>query len=287
MGIRWRWVFSSSSRTAIARTGVSVVRTTSRALFSLLFPDDCRVCGRPLDAIGRIPVCAGCLAQPEPLSAEFYCVACRTPFSNPFPLDAEGRCALCRGGLRGFDAAYCFGAYDGVLRQLIHLYKYGRVKTLARPLGEMLTRALPRDESFDAVTPVPLHWRKLWSRGFNQSALLARVVARRSGIPMVAALRRTRFTAAQAGLGNSSRRKNVAAAFRVRRAGGFERKVAGRRILLIDDVLTTGATAAACANALKRAGAARVALLTIARVDRRMSGVRASAPDSALGGRSR
>jgi ComF family protein len=240
-----------------------------------------------LHAISRIPVCAGCLSQPEPLSAEFFCVACRTPFVNPFPLDAEGRCALCRGGLRGFDAAYCFGAYEGVLRQLIHLYKYGRVKTLTRPLAELLARALPRDESFDAVTPVPLHWRKLWSRGFNQSALLARVLARRSGIPMVPALRRTRSTAPQAGLGNSSRRKNVAAAFRVRRAGGFARKLAGRRILLIDDVMTTGATAAACANTLKRAGAARVALLTIARVDRRISGVRASAPDSTLGGRSR
>jgi predicted amidophosphoribosyltransferase len=104
---------------------------------------------------------------------------------------------------------------------------------------------------------------------------------------MVPALRRTRSTAPQAGLGNSSRRKNVAAAFRVRRAGGFARKLAGRRILLIDDVMTTGATAAACANTLKRAGAARVALLTIARVDRRISGVRASAPDSTLGGRSR
>jgi ComF family protein len=287
MEIRRRWVFSSSSRAAIAKAGVSVVRTTSRALFSLVFPDDCRVCGRPLRAIGRIPVCASCLSQPEPNSAEFFCVACRTPFANPFPLDGEGRCALCRGGQRGFDAAYCFGSYEGVLRQLIHLYKYGRVKTLARPLAGLLARALPRDERFDAVTPVPLHWRKLWSRGFNQSELLARALAGSSGIPMVRALRRTRSTAAQAGLSNSSRRKNVAAAFRVRRAGGLARKLAGRRILLIDDVLTTGATAAACANTLKRAGAARVALLTVARVDRRMSGVRAWAPDSTLGGRSR
>ncbi|HMD70268.1 MAG TPA: ComF family protein [Bryobacteraceae bacterium] len=189
--------------------------------------------------------------------------------------------------MRGFDAAYCFGAYEGVLRELIHLYKYGRVKTMARPLAGLLARALPRDECFDAVTPVPLHWRRLWSRGFNQAELLARAVARRSGIPMVPALRRMRSTAAQAGLSNSARRKNVAAAFRVRRTRGFARKLAGRRILLIDDVLTTGATAAACANALKRAGAARVALLTIARVDRRMDGVRAAAPGSTLGGRSR
>jgi len=286
MEIRRRWVFSSSSRAAIANIGPLAVRTLSRALFSLVFPDDCRVCGGPLPTVGRIPVCAGCLSQPEPLSAEFFCVDCRTPFVNPFPLDSEGRCALCRSGLRGFDAAYCFGAYEGALRELIHLYKYGGVKTLARPLGDLLARALPRDESFDGITPVPLHWRKLWSRGFNQSALLARVLARRSGIPVVPALRRVRFTSAQAGLSNTSRRKNVAAAFGVRRTGGFAQKLAGRRVLLIDDVLTTGATAAACANALKRAGVTRVALLTIARVDRRMSGARASGKDSTVGGRS-
>jgi ComF family protein len=204
------------------------------------------------------------LKAPQPLSAEFYCVSCRTPFQNAFPLDAEGRCALCRYGLRGFDAAYCFGSYEGVLRELIHLYKYGRIKTLARPLGALLAAALPRDERFDAVTPVPLHWRRQWQRGFNQSELLARTIARRCAIPVIRALRRVRPTVAQAGLSNTGRRQNVAAAFRPRRS------VEGKRVLLIDDVMTTGSTAAACALALKRAGAAKVALLTVARVDRRM-----------------
>ena len=212
----------------------------------------------------RIPVCRACLKAPEPLSAEFFCVSCRAPFQNAFPLDAEGRCALCRYGLRGFDAAYCFGAYEGVLRELIHLYKYGRVRTLARPLGALLAAALPREERFDAVTPVPLHWRRQWQRGFNQSELLARTIARRCGIPVLRALKRERPTVAQAGLSNTGRRQNVAAAFRPRRT------VEGKRILLVDDVMTTGSTAAACAMALKRAGAAKVALLTVARVDRRM-----------------
>jgi len=209
------------------------------------------------------------LKTPEPLSAEFFCVTCRTPFQNAFPLDADGRCALCRYGLRGFDAAYCFGAYEGVLRELIHLYKYGRVKTLARPLGALLAAALPREERFDAVTPVPLHWRRQWQRGFNQSELLARGIARRCAIPVVHALKRVRPTVAQAGLSNTGRRQNVAAAFQLRRAP-WARTVEGKRLLLIDDVMTTGSTAAACALALKRAGAARVALLTVARVDRRM-----------------
>ncbi len=215
------------------------------------------------------------------MAAEFFCVCCRTAFQNPFPLDAEGRCALCRNGLRGFDAAYSFGSYEGVLRELIHLYKYGRIRTLARPLCDFLSAALPRDERFDAVTPVPLHWRRQWQRGFNQSELLARGIARRTGIPMVKALKRVRATPAQASLSKTDRRRNVATAFRQRRRA---RVLRAKRILLIDDVMTTGATAAACALVLKRAGAARVALLTVARVDRGRDGWRVPAAKATAGG---
>jgi len=192
-------------------------------------------------------------------------VACRTPFRNAFPLDAEGRCPLCRHGLRGFDAAYSFGSYEGRLREWIHLFKYGRIKTMRRPLGDLLARALPRDERFDLVVPVPLHWRRRWKRGFNQTELLASDVAKRLGMTVARVLRRVRHTATQTGLSNTGRRHNVAAAFRVSRWS----RLAGKSILLIDDVMTTGATAAACGTALRRAGAARVVLLTVARADRR------------------
>jgi ComF family protein len=232
-----------------------------------------------LRQVTRIPVCRKCLSDPEPFTAEFFCISCRTPFLNGFPLDAEGKCALCRSGLRGFDAAYCFGAYEGTLRELIHLYKYGRIQTMWRPLADLLASALPLDERFDAVAPVPLHWRKRWQRGFNQSDLLAREIARRRGIPAVNALRRVRYTESQAGLSNTGRRKNVAAAFECRRAG---QALAGKRVLLIDDVMTTGSTAAACARVLKQAGVARVVLLTVARVDRRFEGVK-SQPVSTVG----
>ncbi len=174
--------------------------------------------------VSRIPVCASCLAEPVPLSAEFFCSSCRTPFLNPFPLSPDGRCPLCRRGLRGFDAAYCYGSYEGVLRSLIHLFKYGKVKTIAAPLGDLLSAALPRDERFDVVTPVPLHWRRQWQRGFNQSELLARSLARRSGLPLIAALRRVRSTAAQAGLSNTGRRRNVAAAFKGRSSAAARRR---------------------------------------------------------------
>jgi ComF family protein len=218
------------------------------------------------------------VAAPEPLSAEFFCSNCRTPFENSFPLDDAGRCGLCRSGLRGFDAAYSFGAYEGVLRNLIHLFKYGKVKTLARPLSGLLAQALPRDEVFDAAVPVPLFWLRRIKRGFNQSELLARGLAHRTGIPVLNALGRVRPTPTQAGLSNSARRLNVSKAFR-------SRDVRGKRILLIDDVMTTGATAAACALALKQGGARRVALLTVARVDRRMEGWRLAAAQSMVKGK--
>jgi len=218
-----------------------------------------------LNEISRVPVCPACLRAVLPIEAEYFCVSCRTPFLNRFPLDESGRCALCRSGLRAFDVTYTFGSYDGVLRELIHLYKYGKVRALAKPLGDMLLRALPRDEAFDCVTPVPLHWRKRWQRGFNQADLLARHIARRTGIRHARLLLRPRFTASQASLSNAKRRRNVRSAFACARPD----QAAGRRVLLVDDVMTTGSTGAACALALKRAGALRVALITVARADRR------------------
>jgi ComF family protein len=237
----------------------------SHGLFSLLFPDECRVCERPLKGFSRVPVCQDCLRDPAPLSAEFFCLNCRTPFRNSFPLDSEGRCMLCRNGQRGFDEAFCYGAYEGTLRKLIHLFKYSGIHRLAKPLAAMLADAVPRDRQFDLVTAVPLHWRRRWQRGYNQAELLGKAIARRRGIPTRNVLRRGFSTRAQAGLSNAQRRENVAGAFRARR------RVAGLRILLIDDVMTTGATAGACARALKKAGAKSVSLAALARVDRRFT----------------
>jgi ComF family protein len=213
-----------------------------------------------------VPVCRACLAKPEPLAAEYFCVQCRAPFLSRFPLDDQGRCALCRRGVRGFDAAYSFGFYEAELRQLIHLFKYGRVRTLAGPLAKLLARALPREQAFDIIVPMPLHWRKRWQRGFNQSELLAREIGRRTHTPVENALRRVRNTSAQAGLTSAKRRMNVSGAFQAKKRAAIN----GRRVLLIDDVMTTGATAASCARALQRAGARQVTVLTLARADRRV-----------------
>jgi ComF family protein len=205
------------------------------------------------------------MRQPVAITAEYYCSDCKTPFLNRFPLDEQGRCSLCRLGLTGFDTVYTFGSYEATLRRLIHLFKYDQVRPLARPLGALLARAIPREHRFDLIVPMPLHWKKRWSRGYNQAELLAREVARRWGVPVKRIVRRVKPTDPQAGLSNSKRRLNVRGAFQVSKRADLK----GLRVLLIDDVLTTGATASACASALKRAGASHVAVAAVARTDRR------------------
>ena len=151
------------------------------------------------------------------------------------------------------------------MRSLIHLFKYSGMRPLAPRLSGLLDRALPIDSRHDLIVPVPLHWRRRWRRGFNQAELLARGIAKHRQIPLLNALRRSKATADQAALTSAGRRRNVVGAFEPRR--GID--IQGKRILLIDDVFTTGATASACARTLKRAGAASVTLLTLARADRR------------------
>ena len=173
---------------------------------------------------------------------------------------------MCRLGVNGFDAAYSYGFYEGSLRTLVHLLKFDKIHTLARPLGDLLAKVLPRDQRFDVIVPMPLHWRRRWQRGFNQSDLLAREIARRWAVPVRRAVRRVKASAPQSGLTKSQRRANVRGVFALKRGVTLR----GARVLLVDDVFTTGATASACAKVLKRAGAARVTLLTVARTDRRM-----------------
>ena len=270
MLFRWRCIFPSQWLLAVLPNVDNLaVRRVPAAVFNLVFPDDCRVCGSRLREVSRVPVCSACLSAPRPLLAEYFCVDCKTAFLNAFPLDDNGRCSLCRRGLTGFDAAFSFGEYDGTLRKLIHLFKYDRFKPLARPLGRLLASALPRDWKYDMVVPMPLHWRRSWERGFNQSELLGKALSTKLGAPLVRAVSRKRRTPSQAGLTNAQRRVNVAGAF----VWNKRVSVKDRHVLLVDDVLTTGATASACAAVLKRAGAKRVTVLTLARVDRRKSTV--------------
>lgn len=156
--------------------------------------------------------------------------------------------------------------YDDVARTLVHAFKYGDRLDLAPTLGRWMARA--GNELLaeaDAVVPVPLHWRRLWARRFNQSAELSKVISRISGVPAVFdALKRVKPTAQQVGLSKAERAVNVQGAFKVAPCG--KALVTGRRIVLVDDVLTSGATVDACARVLLRAGARNVDVVTFARV---------------------
>jgi ComF family protein len=165
-----------------------------------------------------------------------------------------------------YDRARAAVRYDDVARALVHAYKYGDRLDLAPLIGRWMARAgheLLGDA--DGLVPVPLHWRRLWARRFNQSASLAAEISKVSKVPVVhGALKRMRATQHQVGLSRSERAQNVQGAFRV--AAEARAEIAGRRLILIDDVLTSGATVDACTRVLLRAGAAHVDVLVFARV---------------------
>jgi ComF family protein len=156
--------------------------------------------------------------------------------------------------------------FDDISRALVHALKYGDRIDLAPTMGRWMARAgLELLKDADALIPVPLHWRRLWARRFNQSALLAQAIAGETGVAVAdTALKRIKATAQQVGLTQSERAENVQGAFRV--PADRKAEVAGRRVVLVDDVLTSGATSDACARALLRAGARNVDLLVFARV---------------------
>jgi ComF family protein len=156
--------------------------------------------------------------------------------------------------------------YDDVARTLVHALKYQDRTDLAPTMGRWMARAGKELlQEADMLVPVPLHWRRGWSRRYNQSGALAKVIARQSGVKMASeALRRIRATEQQIGLSRKDRASNVQGAFGV--AAERKAEIQGRRVILVDDVLTSGATVDACARALLRAKAAQVDVLVFARV---------------------
>lgn len=239
--------------------------SAARGLFAAIFPSDCRLCGVPLLNISRLPVCDTCLAAMRPITAE-TCDLCGEALPGIAREDDQPRmCSACRELRPLFDRAVAYGAYDGELRELIHLLKYERVVPATRALGRMLSQAIEKLDLPPSllVVPVPLHSAKRRQRGFNQTQLIAREAIKSLSHAELASnlLARIRPTVSQIGLTRPQRRENMRGAFRV----VHPNKVSGRSILLVDDVLTTGTTASECARVLRKAGAERVLVATVAR----------------------
>ncbi len=278
---RGRAVFSSSDLSrakdqgqpvAAERTGPeqrisSLINGAAQSLFATLFPSDCRLCTAPLTRISRLPVCDDCLDGIKALTGRL-CAVCGerllTPHAGP-----DAMCGDCRIATPPFVRAMAYGSYDSGLRELLHLLKYDGVRPAANVLGRMLAEVIAGfDSEFLSakVIPVPLHKSKLRQRGFNQSEEIARAGLRclnRGSLTLAnGVLHRRRATESPTGLSDHQRKENVRGAFVVTSPEAIE----NQDVVLVDDVFTTGATVSECARVLRREGADRIFVATVARV---------------------
>jgi ComF family protein len=242
------------------QTIVEAGRAFGRGLLHLVYPRVCWVC-QQIQPIHERSICSGCSTQllGDVKPACFRCASTVGPY-----VDTTDGCPSCRDDRFHFDQAFRLGPYEGLLREVVLRMKVPYGEGLAETFGEFWAEQLAKrltSLAADAVLPVPLHWWKQHKRGFNQSELLARALAARLGIPCLAdRLQRYRWAEDQKGLQGQRRWDNVKGAFRVRPGADLS----GRTLILVDDVLTTGATASEAARPLRALKPKRIVLAVLA-----------------------
>lgn len=227
-----------------------------RLALDAVLPPRCLACG---EIVGEAGVLCGACWREIAFIAPPFCERC----GLPFPHEASGICAACAAAPPHYERARAVFRYDDASRKLVIAFKHADKTHTAPAYGAWMRRAgAALVQEADLLVPVPLHWTRLFRRRYNQAALLAYAIDRSKVAPDL--LVRRRRTPSQGHLGRSARSRNVAGAFALRSGAA----VKGKRLLLVDDVMTTGATVGECARILRRAGAARVDVLTLARAAR-------------------
>jgi competence protein ComFC len=227
---------------------------------SLFYPPACAICSEPIEAPRYL--CGAC-TQKAPRIKSPFCATCSEPFDGE--ITQTFSCANCAHRVLHFECAVAAFRSRGVVRQIMHGFKYGQQIHLRHPIADWLAETLrdPRLDGrrFDLVVPVPLHPTRKRERGFNQAELLAELLCARSGLVLRPVLDRIRYTTTQTAFDRAERMENLHNAFRLRKKAD----VRGLRVLLIDDVLTTGSTLSECARVLRAGGAHSVHAATAAR----------------------
>lgn len=231
----------------------------------ILFPEFCPVCKKPSTDHRTAPICSECWQSISSYKGSI-CKKCGKPLVS----DISTTCKICIEEEPAFKWVRSFGLYEDTLKEAINLLKYYRIKRLSKPLSEIMLKTEPAPEKSwrgvriphaDAIIPVPLHKKRLRQRGFNQSALLAKYLARHIGVPLsLDCLVKIRDTMPQVGLNAKERKKNIRKAFEI----SNKKLIRGKNIVLVDDVFTTGTTVRECSKILKKSGAKDIYVLTLA-----------------------
>lgn len=251
------------SRPPLERT-ISGMRALAVSVVDLVYPPHCHACGRPLETgLRSVPLCHGCASAIRPVPNP--CPLCGTPRGPHAP---GGRCPSCHDRALVFRQARGVFPHRGPVHRLLHRLKFEGFTPAEKTLARLAADVVRRDRKSycagcDVAVPMPSHWRRAFSRGFNPSALMARRIARELGLPLVSALVKTRQTPPQSTLDRAARMTNLEGALAVK--PGKTNRLHGRNVLLFDDVVTTSTTANEASKALLDAGAASVTVLAVAR----------------------